>query len=60
MYVLDTDILSLHQRGHPVIAGHIAAHPPANRNAPLGRWRTSTGSSGLHLIEGAAGEIMTA
>jgi len=29
MYVLDTDNLSLHQRGHPVIASHIAAHAPA-------------------------------
>jgi tRNA(fMet)-specific endonuclease VapC len=28
MYVLDTDILSLHQRGHPVVAGHVAAHAP--------------------------------
>jgi tRNA(fMet)-specific endonuclease VapC len=27
MDVLDTDILSLHQRGHAVVAGHLAAHP---------------------------------
>ncbi len=29
LYVLDTDILSLYQRGHPVVARHIALHPPS-------------------------------
>ena len=27
LYVLDTDILSLFQRGHPVVCQHVAAHP---------------------------------
>ena len=30
MYVLDTDILSLYQRGHPVVAGHVAARAAAD------------------------------
>ena len=29
LYVLDTDILSLHQRGDPVVDGHVHAHPPS-------------------------------
>jgi tRNA(fMet)-specific endonuclease VapC len=28
LYVLDTDILSLYQEGHPGIRQHIAQHPP--------------------------------
>jgi tRNA(fMet)-specific endonuclease VapC len=27
LYALDTDILSLYQRGHPVVCQHVAAHP---------------------------------
>ena len=27
---LDTDILSLYQRGHPVVCQHVAAHPPVD------------------------------
>ncbi len=27
VHVLDTDILSLYQRGHPVVCQHVTAHP---------------------------------
>ena len=27
LYILDTDILSLYQRGHPVVCRHVTAHP---------------------------------
>lgn len=29
MYVLDTDILSLYQHGHPLVCSHVAAHARA-------------------------------
>jgi tRNA(fMet)-specific endonuclease VapC len=29
LFALDTDILSLFQRGHPVVCQHVAAHAPA-------------------------------
>ena len=30
LYALDTDILSLFQRGHPVVCQHVASHPLTN------------------------------
>src|SRR5437764_695510 len=30
LHALDTDILSLYQRGHPVVCQHVAAHPPTD------------------------------
>lgn len=30
LYALDTDILSLHQRGHPVVRQRVTAHPLAD------------------------------
>lgn len=29
LFVLDTDILTLFERGHTTVAAHVAAHPPA-------------------------------
>ena len=30
LHILDTDILSLYQRGQPVVCQHVTAHPPAD------------------------------
>jgi len=30
LHALDTDILSLYQRGHPAVCQHVAAHPPVD------------------------------